>query len=432
MSAREASGRHDVIDELAELRGEAWARLLARARKSIERTGGALSRSIGLPAPTDSERRLVIGFTGQYRPETARHLSVSLADLDATLRQRYGTGLRETLEALGGPLRDRPVEREREARERENLVIAAAGSELGAEPWYEAWLTALRTDGSITRLVRRDNRLLLEQAVRILEFLHARDPSDPVPLPVLAERFTGDTKALLAGGPLGTLVLRALANRSGLDAVPRDREGQRALWETSGAIADDLASQVLVLNIPCGGHDMVSGWLNDAARGGIPFRLTLQQAARVGAPAVSDIYVCENPAVLRVAAAELGAASAALVCTEGVPSAACHALVGKAVSKGATLHWRADFDWVGLRLVAAAVTRYGSRPWRMTAREYRDALAAGETTPLTGPEAASPWDLQLAPQMAERGRAVMEERLITTLMEDLKSSPAITGGRLLL
>jgi hypothetical protein len=36
---------------------------------------------------------------------------------------------------------------------------------------------------------------------------------------------------------------------------------------------------------------MVSGWLNDGAGSGIPFRLTLQQAAQVSAPA-ADIYVC--------------------------------------------------------------------------------------------------------------------------------------------
>lgn len=415
--------------ELAELRGEAWVRLLARARKSLESSGGALDRSIGLPAPADGERRLVIGITGQYRPEAARRLTVSLADLDAALRRRYGTGLRETLEALGGPLRDRPVEREREAREREILIAAATGSVLAAEPWYQAWLSALRADGSLTRLVRRDDQLMLGQAIRILEFLHGRDDGDPVPLPVLAERFTGDTKALLAGGPLGTLVLRALAVRSGADSVPRDRAGQRALWETAGAIADDLASQVLVLNTPCDGDDMVSRWLTEAARSGMAFRLTLQQAARVGAPAVDDIYVCENPAILRVAAAELGVASAALVCTEGVPSAACHAILGKAVSRGARLHWRADFDWVGLRLVAAAMAKYGARPWRMTARDYRDALAGDETTPLAGPQAASPWDPRLAPLMGERGQAVMEERLIATLIDDLKSRSSLLPFR---
>ena len=411
------------MSSLTELRGGSWSRLLAKARKSLESSGGALDRSIGLSAPSDGERRLVIDITGQYRPETARRLTVGLADLDAALRDRHGSGLRETLEALDGQLRDRPAERARESQRRQTAVAAAADSVLAAEPWYQAWLAELRSDGSITRLVRRDNELLLGQAVRILEFLQDRDPGDPVPLPVLAERITGDTKALLADGQLAGLVIRALAIRAGLDCVPRDRTGQRALWETSGAIADDLASQVLVLNARCTGDDMVSGWLNDAAGTGIPFRLTLQQASRVSAPAADDIYVCENPAVLRVAAAELGARGATLVCTEGVPSAACHTLLGKATSRGARLHWRADFDWVGLRIVGAAMTRHAAWPWRMTAQDYRDALAKGESTPRTGPEAASPWDPRLASLMAEHGRAVMEERLIAMLIADLTIEP---------
>ena len=410
-----------MTGDLEDLRGEAWTRLLAKARKSLESSGGLLERSIGLSTPADSERRLVIGITGQYRPETAQRLNVGLADLDAALRRRYGAGLPETLEALDGPLRDRSAEREREARQKQTVAADAAGSVLGGEPWYQEWLSELRADGSITRLVRRGDQVRLEQAVRILEFLHARDPGNPVPLPVLAERLTGDTKALLAGGPLATLVLRALAIRSGLESVPRDRAGQRALWETSGAIADDLASQVLVLNVRCAGDDMVSGWLNDAAGSGMPFRLTLQQAALVGAPAADDIHVCENPAVLRVAGAELAAGSAALVCTEGVPSAACHALLAKAVARGARLHWRADFDWAGLRIVAAAIARYRARPWRMAASDYRDALTAGQSTPLTGPQAGSPWDPRLGSLMIERDRAVMEERLIEMLIADLKS-----------
>lgn len=405
--------------DLAELREPAWTRLLAKARRSLERTGGSLDASIGLTEPAEGERRLVIGITGQYRPETVRRLAVGLADLDAALRDRHGLGLRETLEAIGPPLRDRPAERERDELARETAVAAAAASPLAAEPWYANWLAALRADGSITRLVRRDDQLMLGQAVRILEYLHDRDPGNPVPLPVLAERFTGDTKALLAGGPLAGLVLRALAMRSGLETVPRDRAGQRALWESTGAIADDLASQVLLLNVRCATGTVVSGWLNEAADCGIPFRLTLQQAALVGAPATGEIYVCENPAVLRVAAAELGPRSAPLVCTEGVPSAACHAIIGKAAARGARLHWRADFDWAGLRIVAAAAARHGARPWRMTARDYRDALAHGESTPLIGAPADSPWDAELASLMAARGRAVMEERLITSLLTDL-------------
>jgi uncharacterized protein (TIGR02679 family) len=133
----------------------------------------------------------------------------------------------------------------------------------------------------------------------------------------------------------------------------------------------------------------------------------------------ADVFVCENPAVLRVAASDLGAHCPPLVCTEGMPSAACHKLLGSAVAQGARLHWRADFDWTGLRIVSAAITSHSAKPWRMTAADYRNALTTGESTPLTGSPAGSPWDPELAALLAEHGRAVMEERLIAVLMADL-------------
>ncbi|MGH3272687.1 MAG: TIGR02679 family protein [Trebonia sp.] len=409
-----------MTEDLAELRGEGWKRLLAAARRSLERTGGALDRSIGLTSPTDAERRVVIGITGSYRPQTVNRLTIGLAALDAAVRQRHGIGLRDALVLLGGPLRDRPAEREREQRQRAGAVAAADASVLAGEPWFGSWWSALEDDGTITRLLRRRDDRLLGQAVAILEYLHSRAPGNPIPLPVLAEQVTGDTKALLAGGSLATLVLRALATRSGHQSVPRRRTGQRALWEMHGAIPDDLASQVLVLNVACRGSGLVSGWLNEASRFGVPFRLTLQQQAFGEVlPDAADVFVCENPAVLRVAASDLGADCPALVCTEGVPSAACHKLLGSAVAQGARLHWRADFDWTGLRIVSAAIAAHGARPWRMTAADYRHALETGESTPLTGSPTASPWEPGLAALLAEHGRAVMEERLIAVLMADL-------------
>jgi len=409
-----------VAEDLTELRGDGWKRLLAAARRSLEQTGGALDRSIGLNSPTDAERRVVIGITGSYRPQTVKRLAIGLATLDAALRQRHGSSLHDTLAILGGSLRNRPAEREREQRQRAEAIAAAGESVLSGEAWFGSWWSALEDDGTITRLLRRGSDRLLDHAVRILEHLYSRAPGNPIPLPVLAEQVTGDTKALLAAGPLATLVLRALAIRSGLESMPRDRTGQRALWEMHGAIADDLASQVLVLNVACRGPGLVSGWLNDASRFGVPFRLTLQQQATGDVlPVPADVFVCENPAVLRVAASDLGAGCPPLVCTEGMPSAACHKLLGSAVAQGARLHWRADFDWTGLRIVGAAITARSAQPWRMTAADYRAALNTGESTPLTGSPTASPWDPELAALMAEQGCAVMEERLISMLLSDL-------------
>ena len=39
-------------EDLTELRGAGWKRLLTAARRNLERTGGALDHSIGLNSPT--------------------------------------------------------------------------------------------------------------------------------------------------------------------------------------------------------------------------------------------------------------------------------------------------------------------------------------------------------------------------------------------
>lgn len=430
---RHEPGEHREYDEL---RGEGWTRLLAAARRRLERTGGALDGDIGLARPSEIERRTVIGITGRYRPETAQRLAVPLRELDGYLHDRYGTGLLTALGGLHGPLRDRPAERADEDARREQAVKSAHSSRLAGQGWFAAWLDRIAADGTLTRLVRRGDAPLLDAAVRVLERLPGdrdRFPGDQdrpaahpgtgdgLPLPVLAEWATGDTKALVPGTPLEQLVLRALAQRGGdSSVVPRDRAGRRALWESAGAIADDLASQVLVLNIGAQGDTVVCDWLRDAADFGIPFRLTLHQLATDPVvPAARTIFVCENPAVLRAAAGELQDTGAALVCTEGVPSTACHKLLGDAVRAGARLHWRADFDWAGLRITAGAVARHGARPWRMTAADYTAALGRGESTPLAGPPAASPWDPELVCAMKESGSTVMEERLLPPLLSDL-------------
>ncbi|MFF2652667.1 TIGR02679 family protein [Streptomyces sp. NPDC058045] len=412
----------DERRQYSDLRDEGWTRLLAAARRRLERSGSVLDGDIGLMRPSEAERRTVIGVTGRYRPETAQRLTVPLRDLDAYLRERYGTGLLTTLSRLHGPLRDRPAERADEDTRRELALGSAHSSRLAGQEWFAAWLERIAADGTLTRLVRRGDASLLDAAVRVLERLpdHSeRAPAGVLPLPVLAERATGDTKALVPGTPLEQLVLRALAQRTAV-GVPRERAGRRALWESAGATADDLASQVLVLNISARGDTVVCGWLRDAADSGIPFRLTLHQLTTAPVvPAARTVFVCENPAVLRAAAGELQDGSAALVCTEGVPSAACHRLLGDAVHAGARLHWRADFDWAGLRITTDAVARHGARPWRMTAADYTAALGKGESTPLTGPSTASPWDPELARAMEESGRTVMEERLLPALLSDL-------------
>lgn len=387
-----------------------WTRLLAAARRAWERTGGRLETRISLTDPDDAERRVVIGLTGRHRgPDTAR-LTVTLAELDAGLRRSRGATLQDVLTG-GAPLRDRPAERAAEAVQRAGAAEALRSDVHGGAEWFAAWRAALAADGTLTRLVRRGETRLAEQAVAVLDRL----PADGLPLPALAEAVSdGDPKAL-SDGPLAHLVLRALALRAGLDP-PANAEERRALWDSAGVVADDLASQVLVLNLPAGGEGL-GEWLTDAASRGVPMRVTLHQLATL--PIISRVdrvFVCENPAVLR-AATRLGADTAPLICTEGVPSAACWRLL--ALLGEVDVRWRNDFDWAGLRITGSAVSRVSAAPWRMGEVDYLAAIALGDSEPLRGAPAPSPWDAGLAAALAMSGRSVMEERLIPDLLLDL-------------
>ncbi|GAA1971756.1 TIGR02679 family protein [Amycolatopsis minnesotensis] len=391
-----------------------WQRILAAARRKIERSGGEVSGTIGLAKPTDEERRVVIGITGHHRPSSVASLRLDLSEVDAALRDAHGRGLLAVLAERDGPVRNRPAEQASE-EEAKTLALADLHARCPAHAgsdWFERWWAALSTDGTATRLVRRGDADVLGWAGEVLNRL----PAENLPLPVLAEWATGNTKAL-AGTPLASLVLRALAERDGVPA-PVTRASQRERWEAAGVIVDDLASQVLVLNVRTEDDHVVAGWLNDAADFGIPFRLTLHQLATDPvAPSGGAVYVCENPAVLRAAASELARDSATLICTEGQPSAAFHRLLS---AYRGQIHWRGDFDWTGLRTTTSAIARYRALPWRMTTVDYETALETGDSEPLKGPPTDSPWDPALASSMLAAGRAIMEERLIPTLLEDLR------------
>jgi uncharacterized protein (TIGR02679 family) len=386
----------------------AWARLLRAARRSLERTGGSFDGAVSIPKPTEAERHVIIGITGIHRSTTAERLVVRLVDLDTHLRQAYGRGLVQFAEVLSGaPVRNRPAEREQDVAARTAMLQRAATCVHAGQTWFNTWLSAIRRDGTLTRILRT--------GVDFGDVICALDalPAVEEPMPVFAERHLANTKALTQTNLRGIL-LRAIAVWQEAEP-PGNAEQERQLWEAVGVIPDDLASQVLVLNLPATGG-LIGGWLTQASAEGVPLRLTLHQLRlRSLTIAARDIYVTENPAILRAATA-FGADAPPMVCAEGVPSAALHRLLSYA--DGATLWWRNDFDWPGIRMTAAALTRYpNARPWRMTGQDY---LSGGDTgPPLLGGPAPTPWDLGLGYEMARTGRAVMEERLLPILLDDL-------------
>ena len=398
--------------EFDELRGEEWRRLLAAARRRLDKTGGEVTGSVALADPSAEELRVVERITGRRsdpqrpaaRRQATQRLVLSMTEIDQALRGAYGIGLRKALAWLDHPGQPADVR---------SALEAAMRSRHAGEGWFSGWLGGLSRDGTVKHLVRRGEGDLLGWAGAVLDRLPARD----VPLPVLAEWATGDATAL-SGKPLAGLVMRALVLWQGAPP-PAGRDAERRVWRDAGVLADDLFSQVLVLGLRAREEHIVGSWLDQAASAGMPFRLTLQQlVSEPVSPQSGPIFVCESPVVLRAAAAELGPGCAPLVCTEGRLSAACDRLLRAAT--GATIRWRNDFDWPGLRMTAAATERYAAAPWHMATEDYLDALKTGGEDPLDGTRAAAPWDSRLATTMARENRAAREEWLLPALLADLR------------
>lgn len=393
----------------------ALERLWEKARRSLERTGGSLERTAALDDPSDAERSAIGGLIGRPIKRGTRRVGVPLGAVDEGLRRRTGLSLVEVLEALGGPLRDRPAETARDAQARAALLAVAQGSHLHREPWFAAWAGALR-GGGLTRLLRTPERLA--DAVRVLELIGG----GRLLLPALAARATGDTHALDGESPLASLVLSALAVRAGT-AAPRDAEERRSLWEAFDVVVDDLSSTVLVLNLAAEGGGL-GAWLTGAAEHGTPFRVTLHQLLHHPmTPAGGVVHVCENPAVLREAAAVLGASGLPLVCAEGQPSVAFRELAGRITAAGGLLRYHGDFDWPGVRMAAAMAERHGAAPWRMAASDYLHGLRSldgARSRPLAGAPSPTPWDPALSEAMETAGTALYEESVLDLLLADLR------------
>jgi uncharacterized protein (TIGR02679 family) len=403
---------------LARYAGPEYRRLLDAARRSLERTGGSLSAAVTVKQPDDAERKAIIGITGQYRPEAAIQIAVRLADLDAAVRETTGRGLVDLLERIGPPVRDRPADRRRLADGREATVRSLENSFLNGRDWFQVWLTEIVADGTLTKLVNAADADRVGQATRVLEAIEQR--AEPVQLAELAAATTGDTKALNHGTTLGTLVLRALAIRVGTSR-PSTTEQRRELWDSCGVIVDDLASRVLVLNLAARG-DGLGEWLTDARTRGVPFYVTLQQliAMPVAPLAATTVHVCENPAVLRRAAADLGPRSRPLICTEGQPSTAFHRLAAAVANASGALRYHGDFDWPGIAIANSVIRRHNASPWHMSATDYQEAIREdADHVKLSGIPQPTGWDPVLADAMIATGRAVYEESVADPLIADL-------------
>jgi uncharacterized protein (TIGR02679 family) len=400
------------------LGGDELRWLVDRVRQRIERRL-PLDTSVVLQGATPAQRRAVERLLG--RP--AGHgeaVSVSLLAVEAVVaRAGAAPDLRAAVEALTGPIPDRAAD-----RQALDLAWAAAMRPLDAvaraRPVLEPWLDWLRATGVLRRVARGDPEIARELAGQAAGVL-ARLPADGMPISVLANLETGDGHALDPGSPLSALVLPAVARLGGIPPGD-DSEWRRTAWSTAGVLCGELTNPVLTLNLPGDGLTPAGRALACWAEVGQPVHLTARQLVRQ--PPGLDVlrgrrvHLCENPSIVAEAANRLGPRCAPLVCTSTHPAAAATVLLRALAAAGAELLYHGDFDWPGIVIANGILSRFGARPWRLSADAYRRAAAAGGPR-LVGRPVAAAWDAELTAAMRELDVRVEEEGVIDELLADL-------------
>lgn len=446
---------------LARLLGDpdlAW--LLARVRRRIE-LGQPLDGVVTLADASPAQRHAVQRLLGRP-PRAGRALNVSLQAVDEVLHRSgaCAEGLEGAVVALTGPVvvRAEAVAAERLAWEQAfapltDLVGRLVGLGAPGADELAAWLQRLRGSGAVKRTEPNPDAALtlLQRLAAVLEAL----PAGGEALARFAARVAGGAHALDDGQPLATLALGAARALARLDAPGPEEsqaEARREAWAGVGLLCDELSSVVLTLGLP-GDKQTASGRILEVAReGGQPVWLTLRQLVRDmpswagesrgvlapgrtgtsqgltpggagsqrGSLAGQTVYICENPAVVALAADRLGSECAPLVCTGGQPGAAAMHLLRALDRAGARLLHHGDFDWGGVRIGNVLHARLPVASWRFDAEEYLCATASAPSSqPLNGAPAEASWDPDLGGAMRRVGRRIEEELVVEGLLADL-------------
>jgi uncharacterized protein (TIGR02679 family) len=367
---------------------------------------------------TADERRAIDDLLGR-KSTTGSRLSLTLETLEDALRAAgLIQELKDVVAACRGTVQNRHAQAARQRSEWQGMFHAARARCAGA-PGLLRWVDALHDEGVLKRMVKgdaADAASLMEDALRVI----ARFPCRDVLLANLAAECLGDSHALDRGQPLGTLCLRAINVLHGIDGQ-HSAEARRQAWAAAGVIVDDLSAPVLTFNLYGTSGSALEPFLDLYRRQGQPAFLTYRQLRSTNAfdplhPSMRRVFVCENPSIVSAAAREVGPRCPPLVCTNGQPTSAVHLLLAHCRQAGAQLHCHADFDWAGLRIVDQVVREHGAIPWRMNADEY---LAAPGTTALEPQPFSAPWARDLPEALRRRGKAVFEEQVVGTLLDDL-------------
>lgn len=384
-----------------------------RIRRRLEQSGGAATGRLSVELHSRAERHALGGLLGCTVVDRRRR--IDLVDLEQRLVSRTSyASLAEVAEAVTGvPLRNRPQERAVQLARRQ--APAELARSLVDAPWVEPWLSSLVRSGLLARSL--DGEALVAAAVRVVDAV-LEEPAVPRSRVELSARLLGDAHALDEDQVLHAAVLRALAAAAG-EPLPEGVLARRALWQRYGVSPDLVSSTCLTLGLRSSDGSGASRRLELAARDGAPVHLSgwdlrRDPALDFGATAV---LVCENPRVLEALAQRFKGAVAA-VCTSGQPNTVVSTVLRRLQDAGCGLRYHGDFDWPGVAISNRLVAEVGVQPWRMGVGEYEEGLTPNGLL-LAGPPVEPAWDDELGAVMRSHGRAVHEEAVLESLLDEV-------------
>lgn len=409
------------------LSGPGLAGVWAALRKRLESNGLQATGSLRLASLTAQEREALSLLLG--RTLTGTVVTVRLAQVDARLRaSSAGCGLVDVLNALGPSLVDRRAARS-QAKARRDHVWSSFASALESSPlasveWSHQWFEALRRTGVPKGVGPETAVRILHQAVHVLTLLLSPAASFRTRgRAELAADTTGTAHGLDDGAWLTRLVLRGVALAHGTE-LPEDAAGRRALWRLAAVTPDEVSSTVLSYGLCPEGDGWQEKALRERTAHGAEAHLTLRDLRRTNLSMPPDtlVRICENPRVVE-AVADAGCTKP-LVCTSGNASTAVLTLLDALAAAGCAFAYHGDFDWPGITLANRVISRYGARPWRMSAEDYEQLVAHAKVQDipqlsLAGPPVAASWDPDLTHTMTALNVALHEEATLDLLVTDL-------------
>jgi uncharacterized protein (TIGR02679 family) len=250
----------------------------------------------------------------------------------------------------------------------------------------------------------------------------------------LAANTLGDAHALDNGRPTATLVLAVWRDVIAPDAQidetvsalqEDDRiqpeaadERNRDIWARAGVLVNELARPALLLNLCARANARYAEASGEPDYASLQFLLRSSPCWNVGG---QDIFVCENPNLIAIAADRLGRRCAPMICTDGMPAAAQRTILSQVVRAGARLRYHGDFDWPGLRIANHVIREYAARPWQFGASEYAAAIQVAPRPGLTleGSPVVPSWDEELGTLMQAHQLSIAEESVAGLLLQDL-------------